>query len=187
MELLSRMALYQIGCWGWDPISGLSSEIQNFWSKTRPTHVQRDQGPQPSCPGASAKELWKQTDWMLSHPQSAGRGVIPAHPGPAFPSHLCCRCSVTKLCPTLRDPMDCRTPGFPVPHHLLAFVQVHVHWIRDAIQPSHPLSSPSPPAFNLSQHQGLFQWVSSSYQMAKVLEFQLQHQSFQWTPRTDLL
>ena len=65
--------------------------------------------------------------------------------------------------------------------------QTHVHWVSDAFQPSHPLSSPSPPAFNLSQHQGLFHWVSSSHQGAKVLEFQLQHQSFQWTPRTDLL
>ena len=65
--------------------------------------------------------------------------------------------------------------------------QTHVHWISDAIQPSHPLLSPSPPALNLSQHQGLFQWVSSSHQVAKVLEFQLQHQSYQWTPRTDLL
>ena len=63
----------------------------------------------------------------------------------------------------------------------------HVHWVSDAIQPFNPLSSPSPPALNLSQHQGLFQWVSSLYQVAKVLEFQLQHQSFQWTPRTDLL
>ena len=62
----------------------------------------------------------------------------------------------------------------------------HVHWVGDAIQPSHPLLSPSPPALNLSQHQGLLQWLSSSHEVAKVLEFQLQHQSFQWTPRTDL-
>ena len=65
--------------------------------------------------------------------------------------------------------------------------QTHVHRFGDAIQPSHPLSSTSPPALNLSQHQGVFQWVSSSHQVAKVLEFQLQHQSFHWTPRTDLL
>ena len=70
---------------------------------------------------------------------------------------------------------------------LLELVQTHVHWGGDAIQPSHPLSTPSPPAFNLSQHQGLFQWVSSLHQMAKVLEFQLQHQSFQWIFRTDFL
>ena len=72
---------------------------------------------------------------------------------------------------TLCDPMDCSTPGFPVHHHLLELTQTHVHWISDAIQPSHPVSSPSPPTFNLSQHQGLFKWVSSSYQVAKVLDF----------------
>ena len=92
---------------------------------------------------------------------------------------FCCR-SVTKSCPTLPDPTDCSTPGFPVPRYFLEFAQVHVHWIGDAIQSSHPLSSPAPYAFSLSRHQGLFQWVSSSHQVAKVLEFQLQHQSFQW-------
>ena len=75
----------------------------------------------------------------------------------------------------------------PVRHQLPEFTETHLHWVGDDIQPSHPLSSSSPPAFNLSQHQGLFKWVSSSHQVAKVLEFQLQHQSFQWTPRTDLL
>ena len=95
--------------------------------------------------------------------------------------------SVVQLCPTLCDPMDLSTPGLPVHHKLPEFTQTHVHRVGDAIQPSHPLSSPSPPAPNPSQHQGLFQWVSSSHQVAKVLEFQLQHQSFQWTPRTDLL
>ena len=83
--------------------------------------------------------------------------------------------------------MDCSTPGLPVHHQLLEFTQTHVHRVSDAIQPSHPLSSPSPPTFNLSQHQGLFQWVSSSHQVAKVLEFQLQHQSCQWIFRTDSL
>ena len=72
-----------------------------------------------------------------------------------------CR-SVTQICPTLCNPMDCSTPGFLVIHHLLEFEQTHVSWIDLAIQPSHPLSSPSPPAFNLSQHQCLFQWVNSS-------------------------
>jgi len=86
--------------------------------------------------------------------------------------------SVAQLCPTLCDPMDCSTPGFPVHHQFLELAQTHVHRVSDAIQPSHPLSFPSPPAFSLSQHQGLFQWVSSSHQVAKVLE--LQHQSFQW-------
>ena len=91
--------------------------------------------------------------------------------------------SRVRLC----DPMNCSTPGLPVHHQLLEFTQTHVHWVSDAIQPSHPLSSLSPPAPNPSQHQGLFQWVNSSHQVAKVLEFQLQHQSFQWTPRIDLL
>ena len=83
--------------------------------------------------------------------------------------------------------MDCSTPGLPVHHQLPELAHAHVHRVGDAIQPSHPLSSPFPPAFNLSQHQGLFQWVSSSHQVAKVLEFQPQHQSFQWTSRTGLL
>ena len=89
-------------------------------------------------------------------------------------------CSVA-LC----DPRDCSTPGLPVHHQLLEFTQTHVHQVADAIQPSHPLLSPSHPTFNLSQHQGLFKWVSSSHQVAKVLEFQ--HQSFQWIFRTDFL
>ena len=77
-------------------------------------------------------------------------------------------------------PMNSSTPGFFVLLYLLEFAQIHVHWLGDAIQPSHPLSSPSPPAFSLSQHQGLFQWVGSSHPVAKGLELQLQHQSFQW-------
>ena len=95
--------------------------------------------------------------------------------------------SVIQSCLTVRDPMEHSTPGLPVHHQLPEFTQTHVHWVSDAIQPSHPLSSPFPSTFNLSQHQGLFQWVSFSYQVAKVLEFQFRDQSFQWTPRTDLL
>ena len=95
--------------------------------------------------------------------------------------------SVAQSCPTLCDPMNCSTPRLPVHHRLPKFTQTHVHPVSDAIQLSHPLSSPSPPAPNPSQHQSLFQWVNSSHEVAKVLEFQLQHQSFQWTPRTDLL
>ena len=83
--------------------------------------------------------------------------------------------------------MDCTTPGFAVHHQLLELTQTLVHWVGDAIQPSHPLSSPSPPAFNLSQHQGLFQRVNSLHQVAKLLELQLQYKSFQWIFRTDLL
>ena len=96
-------------------------------------------------------------------------------------------CLFAKLCPTLCNPMNHSTPGFRVHHELPDLTQTHVHWVGDAIQPSHPLSSPSPPALNLSQNQGLFQWLSSLNQVAKVLEFQLQHQSFQWIFRTDLL
>ena len=91
--------------------------------------------------------------------------------------------------------MDCSTPGLLVHHQLLEFTQTHVHWVSDAIQPSHPLSSPSPPAFNLSEHQGLFKWVSASNQVAKVLELQYQsnqslhpqYQSLHWIFRTDFL
>ena len=83
--------------------------------------------------------------------------------------------------------MDCSTPDLSVDHQLPELAQTHVHWVGDAIQSSHPLSSPSPPAFNLSQHQGVFQEVSSLHQLAKALELQLQHQSFQWIFRTDFL
>ena len=83
-----------------------------------------------------------------------------------------------QLC--LCDPVSCSTPGLPVHHWFLELAQTHVHRVGDAIQPSHPLPSPSPPALSLSQHPDLFQWVSSSHLVAKVLEFQLQHQSFQW-------
>ena len=83
------------------------------------------------------------------------------------------------------DSMDCSMSGFPVLHHLLDFALTHIHWVGDTIQPSNLLSPPSPPALNLSQHQGLFQWVSSSYQVAKLLELQLQCQSFQWIFRID--
>jgi len=94
--------------------------------------------------------------------------------------------SVAQLCPTLCNPMDCSTPGFSVHHQLPELEQTHVHQVGDANQPSHHLLPPSPPAFNLSQHQGL-QGVSSSHQVATVLELQLQHQSFQWIVRTDFL
>ena len=98
--------------------------------------------------------------------------------------HLRLLSSVAQSCLTLCDPMDCNMPGFPVHHQLLELAQTHVHWAGDAIQPSHFLSSLSPPAFNPSQQQGLSQGVSSLHQAAKVLEFQLQHQSFQWIFKT---
>ena len=95
--------------------------------------------------------------------------------------------SVAQLCPSICDPMGCSMPGLHVHHQLPEFTQTHVHWVSDAIQASHPLWSPSPPAFDLSQHQGLFQWLSYLRQVAKVLEFQLQHKSFKWIFRTDFL
>ena len=88
-------------------------------------------------------------------------------------------CSVTQLGLTICSPMDCSMSGLPA--------QTHVHWVSDAIQSSHPLLPPSPPALNLSQHQGLFQWVDSWHQVTKLLELQLQHQSFQWIFRIDFL
>ena len=96
-------------------------------------------------------------------------------------------CSVTQLCPTLWDPMDCSMPGFPDLHHLTEFAQTHIHWVGDAIQPSISSSSSSSPAFYLSQHQGFFNGVSSSHQVARVLELELQQQSFQWIFRVDIL
>ena len=106
-------------------------------------------------------------------------------PHSKFLTASCCRI-VAQSCPTLCDPMDCSMPGLPVLHYVPEFAQTHVHWINDSIQASYPLSSPSP-AFNLSQHQGVFHWVSSSNLVAKVLELQLQNQSFQWIFRTDFL
>jgi len=94
--------------------------------------------------------------------------------------------SLAESCPTLCNYMDCSIPGFLVYHQLLELAQTHVHQVSDTIQPSNPLLFPSP-AFNLSQHQGLFKWVSSSHQEAKILKFQLQHQFFQWIFRTDFL
>ena len=112
---------------------------------------------------------------------------LPLRIDPFFPFSSVQFSSVAQSCQTLCDPTNCRTPGLPVHHKFLEFTQTHVLRVSDAIHPSHPLSSPSSPAPNPSQHQGLFQWVNSSHQVAKVLEFQLQHQCFQWTPRTYLL
>ena len=100
-------------------------------------------------------------------------------------SPRCCYCSVAKPCLSHCKPMDCSMPGIHDLHYLLEFAQTHVHCVHDAIQPSHPLLTPSSPAFNLSQHQGLFQWISSSNRVAKGLKLQLQ--SFQWIFRVDSL
>ena len=95
--------------------------------------------------------------------------------------------SVIQSCLILCDPRNCSAPGLPVHHQLPEFTQTRVHRVSDAIQPSHPLSTPSPPALNLSQHQGIFKWVSSSHQVAKVLELQFQKQCIQLIFRVDFL
>ena len=107
----------------------------------------------------------------------------------SLPIHFCSLFSSVQSLSRIQlcDSTDWSTPGFPVHHQLPELTQTLVHWVSDAIQPAHPLLAPSPPAFNHSQHRGLFQRVSSSHQVAKVLEFQLQHQSFQWIFRTEFL
>ena len=130
------------------------------------------------------QQLWKTQQW----PQGWKRSIFIPIPKKGNAQECSVQfSSVTRLCPTLSDPIDCSTPGLPVHHQFLELTQTHVHWVCGTIQSSHPLSSPSPPALNLSQHQDLFQWVCSSHQVAKVLEFQLQHKSFQWIFRTDFL
>ena len=118
-----------------------------------------------------------------THVHWVGGAMQPANP-------LSSPAPVEYSCSVVSDslwPQDCSMSGFPVHHQFPELTQTHVHWVGDAIQPSHPLSSPSPPVFNLSQPQDLFQWVSSSHQVSKLLEFQLQHQSFPWIFRTDFL
>ena len=134
-----------------------------------------------SPPGSSVHEIFqsKLLEWIA---MSSSKGYLQPRDRTSVQFS-----SVTQSCLTLCDLLNCRMPGFPVHHQLLELTQTHVHRVGDAIQPSHPLSSPLPPALSLSQHQGLFQWVSSSNQVAKVLEFQLHHQSLQWTFRTDFL
>ena len=138
---------------------------------------------------------YKPESWPLPNTESSGldlgplafRTVRNTFLSLLLVSHSVQFSSVAQSCLTLCDPMNCSMPGLPVYHQLPESTQTHVCWVSDAFQPSHPLLSPSPPALNPSQHQGLFQWVSSLHQVAKVLEFQLQHQSFHWIFRTDLL
>jgi len=149
-------------CWSWTPFSGLYP-CRVPLSLTQPLaslgHV---------CLSALSYTWPLDSSWLL---------VLPK-PFCAFPRSCCY--SVIKSCQILCNPMDCSTPGFPVLHHLLEFAQTHVHWVGDTIQLSHPLSCPSPRALHLSQYRGLFQSVSSSNQVAKILKLQLQNQSFQW-------
>ena len=163
-----------------------------FWLLSSRFPLSRPLTPPHQDPG-----LWQPGFWSLWTPPTTGSCL-----GVSTLTHMYswehCRVaidqfsSVAQSCLTPCNPMDCGTPGFPDHHHLLELTQTCVHWVGDAIQPSHPLLPPSPPAFNLSQHQGLFkdlffQRVSSSHQVAKVLEFQLQHQSVKWKFRTDFL
>ena len=125
---------------------------------------------------SSRGSFWSRNQTWESYYSCIGRFFTPCH---------CC--SVVQSYANLSDTMNCSISVFHLFHYLLEFAQTHVHWADDAIQPSRPLSPPSPSVLNLSQHQGLFQWVSSLHQVAKVLVFQLQHQSFQWILRVDFL
>ena len=163
----------------WTALRKASYAVQHFWSlclgPKRPTHLKSFRPSQDPH-----QNIWqKDTIWE----KELNKGP-PTSSGLALEAQFS---SGAQLYLTLCNPMSHNTPGLPVHNLLPEFIQTHVHWVDDAIQPSHPLSSPSPPAFNLFQQQGLFKWVSFSHQVAKVLEFQPQHQSFQWTSRTDLL
>ena len=139
------------------------------------------------CKSFNAQVLWRNYHLFenLTKSETITKEIWDRRPGSKEPTGQWKSLSqsvslVAQSCPTLCDPMNHNTPGLPVHHQLPEFTQTHVHQVGEAIQPSHPLSSPSSPAPNPSQHQGLFQRVSSSHQVAKVLEFQLQHQSLQW-------
>ena len=146
-------------------------EQKRLWSKWNK--------PPPTTPKASLQPKSMLCIWC---PESVNREYIVFHQNNTVQFS-----SVAQLCLTLCYPMNHSTPGLPVHHQHPEFTQTHIHRVGDAIQPSHPLLSPAPLVPNPSPHQGLFQWVSSSHEVAKVLKFQFQHQSFQWTPRTDLL
>ena len=139
-----------------------------------------------------AQEYW--SGWPIPSPGNLSNpGIEPRSPSlqaDSLPNELwgiLLLSSVAQLCPTLCDPMNCSTPGFPVYPQLPELAQTQVHWVGNVIQPSHPLLAPSLPTFNHSQHQGLFKWVHPLHQVTKILEFQLKNQSFQWLFRTDLL
>ena len=130
--------------------------------------------------GFETSRIWQKFPWKMAKLGfqflTLSFHNISYHTNLSSPKYFCCYMlfsSVAQSCSTLCDPMNCSTPGLPVHHQLPDFTQTHVHRVGDAIQPSHPLSSPSPPAPNPSQHQSLFQWVNSSHEVAKVLEFQL--------------
>ena len=144
----------------------------------------------PPCPSPVSKFTQTHVRWVSDAIQPSRPLSSPSPPAFSHSQHPFSSVqfsSVMQSCPTLCNPMNHSTPGLPVHHQPPESTQTHVHWVSDGIQPSHPRLSPSPPALNPSQHQRLFKWVSSSHQVAKVLEFQLQYQSFQWIFRIDLL
>ena len=138
-----------------------------------------------SNPGIEPRSLKLQVDSLPAEPQGFMFFLFLRFTRVYVFSHCCC--SVAKSCPTLCDPIEHSMPGFPVLHYLPEFLKTRINSVGGTNQPSHLLSPPSPPALNFSQHQGLFQRVSFSHQVANVLEFQLQHQSFQWVFRVDFL
>ena len=159
----------------------LRSTGQDVWSGDF-DHLQRTNWWQSRAWGLGRRSWWRSrhkllyTGWMKNKALLHGTGNCAQHPviNHKGKEHYQFS-SVAQSCPTLCNAMNRSTPGLPVHHQLPESTQTHVHWVGDAIQPSHPLWSPSPPAPNPSQHQGLFQWVNSSQEVAKVLEFQLQH------------
>ena len=148
-------------------------------------HLIRNCPPTPYCTSAIPRSFSVWPLWLRNKPQFSVSATLLSQLH--HPATLLALVAVVPLLSRVRlcNPMHCGTPGFPVLHQLPELTQTHVRWVSDAIQPSHPLSSPSPPAFNLSQHQGLFQQVSSLHQVTTVLE--LQYQSFQWIFRVDFL
>ena len=154
---------------------------QEFWSGY-PLPSPRDLPTQRSNPGfLHCRQIVFPFPWALQERSLTTSG---------FPKELTQRpsvqfSSVSQSCPTLWEPVDCSTPDLTVHHQFLELAQIHVQRVGDAIQPSYPLSSPSPPAFNLFPHQGLFKWISSSHHVAKVLDLQFQHQD--WIFRTDFI
>ena len=174
--VLPRTIWYSSCCQPWSCLSQVDSDYVKYRTREKATTFRKN----------LANDQMTQSKCRLLHLLSVFLCLLPHF---FFWSVLSVQFSpVQSLCRVwLCDPMDCSSPGFPVHHQLPELTQTHVHWVSDAIQPSHPLLSPSPPTFSLSQHQGLFQWVSSLHQVAKVLKFRLQHQSFQWIFRTDFL
>ena len=162
----------------WSPQNSICTKVSHDWAYTH-THTHTH---------THSQFQWERTAQVHDCQDMGPIGAILETGYNSFNlSILICCCSVTQLCLTLHNPMYCSMPGFPVLYYLPEFAQTHIHWVGDAIQPSHSLSSPFPPVLNLSQHQGFFQWVGPSHQVAKVVDFWLRHQSFQWMFRVDFL